>query len=223
MRAGLVAATLACGLLAQQPPTVRSRTTLVPIDVRVVDSNGKPITDLKKEDFAVLENGSPQTIRLFATRAITAEAPSATVPVNEPLPPWRELTAGAEPSLANARVFVIAFGRGRLQAPARGVDASMAFVRDRLLPQDRVAVMAWNRATNFTTDRAGILTLLERFKKDHLKIEADLRQYFSGLRAVFSSGEIPPAIQAEIDAVFAAGGAVSHRIGGETTAAAANM
>jgi len=114
---------------------------------------------------------------------------------------------------------VIAFGRGRLQAPARGIDATIAFVRDRLLPQDRVAVMAWNRATDFTIDRAGILAVLEQFKKDHEKIEADLRQFFSGLRAVFSGGEIPPEIQAEIDAVFAAGGApASNPVGAGTTA-----
>jgi hypothetical protein len=33
----------------QAPPTIRSRTTLVPVDVRVVDAKGNPITDLKRE------------------------------------------------------------------------------------------------------------------------------------------------------------------------------
>ena len=41
----------------QAPPTIRSRTTLVPIDIRVVDLNGKPVSDLKKEDFIVQEDG----------------------------------------------------------------------------------------------------------------------------------------------------------------------
>ena len=224
MKVGLAAIVLACELLAQQPPTVRSRTTLVPIDVRVVDAGGKPMTDLKKEDFTVLENGAPQTVRLFATHALTAEAPPAAPPADGLLAPWREMTAGVEPSIPNARVFVMAFGRGRLQAPAKGVDAAIAFVRDRLLPQDRVAVMAWNRATNFTTDRASLLTLLERFKKDHLKVETDLREHFSGLRAVFSGGEIPPEIQREIDAVFAAGGTVaSHRVTGLTATGTTRM
>jgi hypothetical protein len=37
----------------------------VPVDVRVVDSKGDPVTDLKKEDFTVTEDGIPQQVRLF--------------------------------------------------------------------------------------------------------------------------------------------------------------
>src|SRR5689334_2767061 len=66
---------LLMALLAQQPPTIRSRTTLVPVDVRVVDRDGTPVTDLKKEDFTVLENGVRQDVRFFDTHALTAEAP----------------------------------------------------------------------------------------------------------------------------------------------------
>jgi VWFA-related protein len=202
-KGGIPLTVLLCALAQQPaPPTVRSRTTLVPVDVRVVDGSGKPITDLKKEDFTVLENGVPQDVRLFTTHAVTAVEPSADGS-SAALPLRRELAPGGAPELPNARVFLIAFGRGRLQAPMKGVDAMIGFVKTRLLPQDRVAVMAWNRATDLTTDRAALLATLERFKKDHTKIESDLQQYFSGLRAVFSHGEIPPEIQAEIDAVFA--------------------
>ena len=48
------------------------------------------------------------------------------------------------------------------------------FVRDRLLPNDIVAVMAWNRATAFTADHAKITAFLERFKTQHVNIENDL-------------------------------------------------
>lgn len=211
---GCITTLAAVSLLAQQqPPTIRSRTTLVPVDVRVVDRDGRPLTDLKKEDFTVLENGVPQVVRLFATHAITSDAEPPGDAPGGLLTFRRELTPGNAPALTNARVFLIALGRGRLQAPVKGVDAMIGFVKEHLLPQDRVAVMAWNRATDFTTDRSGILATLERFKKDHDRVETDLREYFSSLRAIFSHGEIPPEIQAEIDAVFgAAGAAASHRL-----------
>ena len=58
---GCITTVVAVSLLAQQPPpTIRSRTTLVPIDSRVVDLNGNPVTDLKKEDFTVQEDGIRQ-------------------------------------------------------------------------------------------------------------------------------------------------------------------
>jgi len=63
VRNGISLVVLLCALEAQQPaPTVRSRTTLVPIDVREVGSRGQAITDLKKEDFTVRENGAPQHV-----------------------------------------------------------------------------------------------------------------------------------------------------------------
>ena len=65
----------AAALAGQQPPiskpadqpTFRSSVTTVPIDVRVVDSDGNPITDLDAGDFTVIENGVRQQIRHFST------------------------------------------------------------------------------------------------------------------------------------------------------------
>ena len=143
----------------QAPPTIRSRTTLVPIDIRVVDLSGNPVKDLKKEDFTVQEDGVPQEIRLFDAHALTPEPP-------RPGQPALRRAQSAETPLAaqNQRIFLFVFGRGRLQWPDKGIDSATRFVRDRLLPQDRVAVLAYNRATDFTTDRASIVTTLERFR-----------------------------------------------------------
>ena len=73
-----------------------------------------------------------------------------------------------------------------------GIDSAIKFVRERVLPQDRVAVLAYNRATNFTTDRASIVATLERFRKKHDDIEALLKQQFSGLQAIYG-GTVPAA------------------------------
>jgi VWFA-related protein len=190
---------LACALfLAPQPPlTIRSRTTLVPVDVRVVDARGNPVTDLTQEDFSIIEDRVPQTIRLFEAQTLRPEPPVPGV-----LPPRRELTEDSGRAIQNRRVFLFVFGRGRLQEPEKGIDAAMAFVRERLLPQDRAAVAAFNRATDFTTDRVAILRTLEEFRKRHKRIDAELTSYFGGLRGAYASQEPPPDIQAQIDAVF---------------------
>ena len=49
----------------QQLPTFRLRVDSVSVDVSVIDKNGKPITDLKPEDFEIRESGKPQTIESF--------------------------------------------------------------------------------------------------------------------------------------------------------------
>lgn len=200
---------LAPTVLAQQPPpTIRSGTTLVPIDVRVVDAKGNPVTDLKKEDFTIQEDGRPQEIRLFEAHALTAR------PAGDSTPLLRtRAIAGAAPQPQTRRIFLFVFGRGRLQAPDKGIDAVMTFVRERLLPQDRVAVLAYNRATDFTGDRDALLTTIDRFKKAHEQIEADLDLWFGGLRSQFGNNTLPDNIQKQIDAVFrTAGGAEARRL-----------
>jgi hypothetical protein len=67
-----------------------------------------------------------------------------------------------------------------------------------LLPQDRVAVLAYDRATDFTTNHDQISQLIERLRRSNERIEALLAQRFSGLAAVYGSRGMPPALQTEI-------------------------
>ena len=93
-------------------------------------------------------------------------------------------------------------GRGRLQDPSKGVDALIHFVRNRLLPQDQVAVLAFNRSTDFTTDRARILQVLERYKRQHEDVEAGFKHQTSGLAGVYGSLEPSATLQRDIDGIF---------------------
>jgi VWFA-related protein len=55
---------------------IRTTTSLVEVRVVAEDKHGKPVADLKKSDFQVLDNGRPQAIRLFAAyRGPAAAAP----------------------------------------------------------------------------------------------------------------------------------------------------
>src|SRR4029453_5007647 len=45
-----------------QPPTIRRGINYVRVDVIVTDKDGNPVLDLTQNDFAVTEDGKPQTV-----------------------------------------------------------------------------------------------------------------------------------------------------------------
>jgi VWFA-related protein len=205
---------LACltGLTAQQPATqdpsqtFRSRVTVVPVDVRVVDRDGKPITGLKAEDFTIAEDGVPQKIVHFSFQTLAAmpgKAADAPLPLRQPL--------GDTLAPQNKRIFLLVLGSGRQVGPVKGVEAAMKFVKERLLPQDQVAIVAYNRATDFSADHQKVIETLQRYRDKHEWIESRMRQHFSGLAAQYASREIPGTIQKEVDAIFRVPGALTSR------------
>ena len=86
-------------------------------------------------------------------------------------------------------------------------------MRERLLPQDRVAVMAYHRATDFTTDREKIVALLQRINDRHERIEALLGQYASGPSLLYAKCEpcLPEFLLPEINKLFLWPGAIVSR------------
>lgn len=200
--AGLVVA--ACTVSAQSPqqpsadaPVFRADTRVIPLDVRVLDRNGRPVTDLTAADFIVEEDGIRQEIRHFSIQALTAD-PSA---ADAPLVRRAGQAVAIEPQ--NRRVFLLFLGRGDLTGPSNGIDGVLHFVRNRLLPQDRVAILSWNRASDFTTDHASVIALLERFKSGYRKVDRQIVDYFRS--PVYFYGDrarMPSWIQADIDAIF---------------------
>ncbi len=191
------------GQAPQVPGTFRTHITLVPVDVRVLDRDGKPVADLTQDDFTILEDGVRQDIRHFSRQHLAPEVPA---PDDEPalsdIP-----TLDLAPQ--NHRTFLFVLGNGRLQEPSKGLDATIRFVRERLLPQDRIAVLAFNRATDFTTDHAKVGRVVERFKAEHERIQALLAQRFGALSdgtpalaAIYGTRDIPAEAQRLIDEVF---------------------
>jgi hypothetical protein len=65
-----------------------------------------------------------------------------------------------------------------------------------------VGVIAYGRATDLTTDRAGVIRLLERYRARHERIEGLLDHWFSGLQLAFGSRENLKLAQVQIDAIF---------------------
>lgn len=194
----LTALVLACAAAltpSAQQPTFRAGTLVVPLDVRVIDRSGRPITDLTPADFTITEDRVRQQITQFLPRMYEPGDPT-------PLA-IGERFMNTEMAPPDRRTFLIVLGRGRLQYPGRGADGAIHFVKNRLLPQDHVAVLAWDRATPFTTDHSRVLRVLERFKSSHESVEATLRSAMWGLAGVYGSREFPSSVRKAIDAVFA--------------------
>ncbi len=67
-------------------PTLKVSTRLVVVDVVAADGKGHPITDLKADDFSVLEEGSNQSIKVFSFQqpapADQPQQPPAKLPPN---------------------------------------------------------------------------------------------------------------------------------------------
>ena len=135
--------------------------TAVPVDVRVIDKDGKPIVDLRREDFTVLEDGVPQAIAHFAEATLVAKAPRAGLRARPETPAF---TTASATTPQDYRVFLIVLGArglGDTRRHPETLDALLDFVRHKLLPQDQVAVLAGNRASDFTSDHEKVAWLLE--------------------------------------------------------------
>jgi len=205
LAAVLVACAAAVAAQRPQVPAFRSGITLVPIDVRVLDRSGRPVTDLTEGDFTIFEDDEPQLVAHFAKQALTPVTPEPGA-----RPPLRRVS-GLELDPPNQRVFLIVLGRGRLQPASRGFDGLLELVRERLLPQDQVAVVAYNRVTDLTTDHARIARLLERLQRANDALEAKLNHHYASLQVVYGSLEIPYFIQKMIDDAFGEPGVLLAR------------
>jgi VWFA-related protein len=184
------------------PGTIRVRVGLVPVDVIVTDDRDRPVTDLKQEDFQIYENGRLQEIRHFSIETLTAAAPGPSKPSTIRLVPTLELAP------QQASTFLILIGRwpaltqNGANQTMKAVDALIRFVRNDLLPQDKVAVYAYNRATDFTTDHERIAQVLEQYKKVADKVESWLQLNLVGFNALYGAKQLPKSLQPKIDAIF---------------------
>jgi VWFA-related protein len=178
------------------PGTIQVRVRLVPVDVVVTDRLDRPVTDLKKEEFRIFENGREQEIRHFTMQTFAAAAAEPAQQQNPPEAHPPEIVP------QTARTFLILMGRGR-HYRFKNMENLVRWVRTALLPSDRLAVFAYNRATDFTTDHGRVARVLEAYKGVYEKIEAELESRSTGLSAIYGSKKIPSSVQADIDRIFA--------------------
>ncbi len=74
----LAASCLATGVRGQQPPPFKAQVEVTPLDVVVLDEEGKPVPELSPDDFTVTIDGRPRKVVTSRFLSSAAAAPAAT-------------------------------------------------------------------------------------------------------------------------------------------------
>jgi VWFA-related protein len=145
---------------------LRTSSDLVRIDVEVTDKSGKPIKELRADQFIVTDNGKPQAISTFSyadIESIEAAGAEDTKPIVVPVDNEGPNAPSAEAisdQLRDRRLIVLFFDMTSMQTDdlIRAHDAAQKFVKQQMTKADVVAVVTFStRITvlaNFTNDRA---------------------------------------------------------------------
>jgi VWFA-related protein len=157
--------------------TLSMKVQLVVEAVVVKDKQGKPIEGLATKDFALTEDGAPQTIRFSEHQDLTALA--ALLPTSmrgtEDLKTYKRLanTQIAPETLDNNRyknrrllVFYFDMSAMRPADQLRALTAAEQFVRTQITTVDLVSILRYQGASvdilqDFTADRNKLLSILE--------------------------------------------------------------
>lgn len=175
--------TLASLLLAQTPnaprPTFSATTNLVVVDVTVSDASGKPITNLTKDDFVLLEDGKPQTLlscdlqKLETKPLPPPESGLKTRDTAAPVPPKpapapAPASTDPEAKYRDRRLIVMLFDLSSMQ-PAeqiRSAAAATRFINTQITRSDLVSIMTFGvtlqTVQDFTDDRDLLLAAVRR-------------------------------------------------------------
>ncbi len=191
------------------PPQFRSAINFVEVDVIVTGDRQRPLTDLRQDEFELLEDGKAQVIEQF--RLVRMDAAAA-----DPLPrPIRSASdEETEAARDDVRLFGIFFDDDSLGEPGglsglfRGKEdvervraPLIRFVQSRLRPVDMVATMFPTTplaAIEFTRDREkttreinrfadGLIDRRDRDLKQRLNqpnVPVDYRRSYNGLHAL---------------------------------------
>ena len=151
---------------------VKITTTLIQVDVSVTDKNGKQITDLKPEDFEILENGDKQEITNFSYVAVTNDVRNQTQ--NQITANSKQITIPPIPTQLRAdqvrrTIVLVVDDLGMSFASMFFVrDALKKFVNEQMQDGDLVAIIRTSAGISvfqqFTSDKRILRAAIERVK-----------------------------------------------------------
>ncbi|CAN5740686.1 hypothetical protein BH24ACI5_BH24ACI5_15920 [soil metagenome] len=156
----LAAAWICLSTAQEQKPAFKTGVELVPVDVQVVDRDGRPIGGLKAEDFEVTIDGRKRpvvSVELLQYASANSASPGGTAPV--------AAVAGAS-GTPSRRLYVIGVDEHsiRFGSARAAMEASKRFIAQ-LGPDDLVGLVAYpTGATRVdpTTDHAQVLAALDQ-------------------------------------------------------------
>lgn len=130
---------------------IKFNSNLVNVDVTVRDKKGKPVRDLKPEDFFISENGIKQTIEFFDATLVTD------ISSKQPEPDTTTTETSTLPSLPRNVIALVLDGQTTEATNLKPVrEGIVKFIKDRITTDDSTALFAI----------AGGLQLLQPFTRD---------------------------------------------------------
>src|SRR4051812_39037597 len=153
---------------------VKITTNLIQIDVVVTDKNGKQVTDLKPEDFEILENGKKQEITNFSYVTVSPDSIEVTSPKakqksDDKLTP--QIPTKLKPEQVRRTVALVVDDLGlSFQSTAFVRQALKKFVDEQMQPGDLVAIIrtagGMGALQQFTSDKRQLYAAIERVRWD---------------------------------------------------------
>ncbi len=166
---------LAAAPAVPQQASFHATTTLVNVNVNVVGRDGKPVANLTREDFILLEDGKPQQIlscdfqHLAGEKLPPIEAPAlksrpAPTPASTPKPKL-EVTQARD-----HRLIILFFDFSSME-PAeqfRAEDAAIRFLNTQMTTSDLVSIevlaSSLDTVQPFTADREALITSIHKLR-----------------------------------------------------------
>jgi VWFA-related protein len=159
--AGATVVAMSAQTPALGPQRFEARADIVLVDVAVVDGRGRPVTDLRPDDFVLEVEGQPRALQ--SVRFLSTPAPPERTQADAPARA-REARTSSNTGESSGRLLVIAVDESRLKFGAnRAVLRAAESLLERLSPADLVAVAripGGVGGVEFTTDRDRIRAAL---------------------------------------------------------------
>lgn len=171
---------LAEPVLPQRDTTFRIETNIVTVNVTVLDKDGKPIENLKKEDFELYEDGKLQKLQAVDFQKLQSNILPPVSPNDTLVPPApKTFNPDADKAAARTnlltkfqdrRLIVLLFDFSSMQPAeqARARDAAIKFLKAQMTSSDSVSVMVYSSSLktiqDFTSDRDLLIKLIDKFR-----------------------------------------------------------
>ena len=165
------------------------------VAVRVLGPDGRPVTGLRKEDFALTEDGQPKTITEFEVHALT----EAGMTVTPGLPPAGEAAVLSSGAMNRKLFFFLDQQASDRDGKDKAKAAALRFLETQVRPGDQIAVIGWYAMAGF-------------YIREYLTSDLDrIRRAINGVtEAPPSSGEPIPMPADDVDLGVAYSGAIRN-------------
>lgn len=222
--ATLVAQTPQPAQPVQAPPTFRADVQMIDVDVVVTDKDGKPVKDLTRDDFEIVDHDKVQDVRTFTLIDLPIESLSALAARRAEVEP--DVVTNTQPE---GRTYVLLVDTAETDLRARHL--TERWLDEVVQPSDRVAIVyAQGSTTNsqtFTSSRRLLLNGINRMIRggsnaranvdeatrqlDTLQAIQDISERLGTIpgrrKAIVWITRYPPSLQPQTDSLFSRRGA----------------